>query len=37
MFDALTRALLNITKTSLIWIVGIFITLSAGGNKDYQI
>lgn len=37
MFDALTRSLLNITKTSVIWIVGIVITLSAGDNKDFKI
>jgi len=30
MFCALTRALMNIAKTSLIWIVGISITLLAG-------
>lgn len=37
MFDALTRSLLNITKTSVIWIVGIIITLAADGNADFKI
>jgi len=29
MFDALTRSLLNVTKTAVIWIIGIIITLIA--------
>lgn len=29
MFDALTRSLLNVTKTAAIWIIGIVITLFA--------
>ena len=29
MFDALTRSLLNVTKTAAIWIVGIIITVFA--------
>lgn len=29
MFDALTRSLLNVTKTAAIWVVGIIITLFA--------
>lgn len=37
MFDALTRSLLNITKTSVIWVVGIIITVSTDGNPDYKI
>jgi len=37
LFDAMTRSLLNITKTSIIWIVGIIITLAAGDNIDYHI
>ena len=37
MFDALTRSLLNVTKTSVIWIVGIIITLSADGNADLKL
>lgn len=37
MFDALTRSLLNITKTSVIWVVGIIITISANGNNDFKI
>lgn len=28
-YDALTRSLLNVTKTSVIWIIGIIITLFA--------
>ena len=37
MFDALTRSLLNITKTSAVWVVGIIITIIANGNEDYKI
>lgn len=37
LFDALTRSLLNITKTSVIWLVGIIVTLSVGDNPDYQL
>ena len=37
MIDALTRSLLNITKTSLVWIVGIVVTFSVGDNTDYQL
>ena len=37
LIDALTRSLLNITKTSIIWVVGIIITFMAGDNTDYQI
>jgi hypothetical protein len=29
MFDALTRSLLNVTKTSVIWVIGIIITLAS--------
>ncbi len=34
-FDALTRSLLNVTKTSIVWVVGIIITLVANGDKDF--
>jgi hypothetical protein len=37
LFDALTRSLLNITKTGIIWVVGILITISVGDNPDYQL
>lgn len=37
MFDALTRSLLGITKTALVWIIGIIITLIAKNDKSYQI
>lgn len=37
LFDALTRSLLNITKTAVIWLVGIVITFSVGDNPDYQL
>ncbi len=37
MFDALTRSLLNITKTSVIWVVGIIITIASDGNPDFKI
>lgn len=33
MFDALTRSLLNVTKTSVIWVIGIIITLSSDSLK----
>lgn len=36
MFDALTRSLLNVTKTAAIWFVGIIITVSVK-NKDYKL
>ncbi len=36
LFDALTRSLLNITKTSVIWLVGILITVIAN-SPDYQL
>jgi hypothetical protein len=37
LFDGLTRSLLNITRTSLIWLVGIIITFSVGDNPNYQL
>lgn len=37
MFDALTRSLLNITKTSAVWVVGIIITIIAQDNADFKI
>jgi hypothetical protein len=37
LFDALTRSLLNIIKTGIIWAVGIIITVSVGDNPDYQL
>jgi hypothetical protein len=37
LFDALTRSLLNITKTSVIWIIGMIVTFSVGDNPDYQL
>jgi hypothetical protein len=37
LIDALTRSLLNITKTGIIWLLGIIITFIAGDNPDYQI
>lgn len=36
LFDALTRSLLNITKTSVIWLIGILITVIAN-NPDYKL
>lgn len=33
MFDALTRSLLNVTKTAAIWLVGIVITLLATSDE----
>lgn len=37
LIDALTRSLLNITKTGIIWVVGIVITFIVGDNPDYQL
>jgi len=37
LFDALTRSLLNITKTAIIWIIGMIVTFSVGDNPDYQL
>ncbi len=38
LFDALTRSLLNVTKTSVIWIIGILITLIfASNNPDLKL
>jgi hypothetical protein len=35
--NALARAVLNLTKTALIWIIGIIVTVTAGkNNKTYQ-
>jgi len=36
-FDALTRSLLNNSRTALIWIVGLIVTFSMGDNPDYQL
>lgn len=37
LFDALTRSLLGITKTSLVWIIGIVISEIGKNSKAYQI
>jgi hypothetical protein len=37
LFDALTRSLLNVTKTSVVWIIGLIITIAADGNTDYKL
>ena len=37
MYDALTKSLINITKTMLVWIFGIVITLYESGNSDYKL
>ena len=35
--NALARALLNLTKTALIWTLGIIVTVTAGkNNADYE-
>ena len=36
MIDALTRSLLNITKTSVIWVVGIVLTVTIN-KPDYKL
>lgn len=33
LLDALTRSLLNVTKTGFVWAVGIIITLIAGSDE----
>jgi len=37
LFDALTRSLLNITKTSVIWIVGVIITIILWDDENYHL
>lgn len=37
LFDALTRSLLGITKTSIVWIIGIIITVIGKNNKALHI
>ncbi len=37
MFDALTRSLLGITRTSLVWVIGIIITEIAVNNPSLHI
>jgi len=36
-FDALTRCLLSMSKTAVVWIVGIIVTFSVGDNQQYQL
>ena len=36
LFDALTRSLLNVTKTAFVWIIGIIITLLAT-SPEYKL
>lgn len=36
MFDALTKSIINITKTTVVWAIGIVITLIAGTNSEIQ-
>lgn len=36
LFDALTRSLLNVTKTAFVWLVGIIITIFAT-SPEYQL
>lgn len=35
--DSLTRSLLNVCRTALIWVVGIIITINVGANSAYKI
>lgn len=35
--DSLTRSLLNVCRTALIWLVGILISLYVGTNSPYKI
>jgi len=37
LFDALTRSLLNTTKTAITWIIGMIVTFSVGDNAAYQL
>lgn len=35
--NALARAILNMSKTALVWIIGIIVTVTAGkSNSDYK-
>jgi hypothetical protein len=36
LYDPLTRALLNVTKTTVIWIIGIIVAIAAT-TKQYQL
>jgi hypothetical protein len=37
LFDALTRSLLGVTKTSIVWVIGIVITWIGKDNKALHI
>jgi hypothetical protein len=37
LFDALTRSLLNISKTATVWVLGILLTLLISGNPAFRI
>lgn len=36
-FDGLTRCLMSMSKTALVWIIGIIVTVSVGENPSYQL
>lgn len=36
-FDALTRCLINISKTAGVWIIGLIVTFSVGEDPYYQL
>lgn len=33
MFDALTKSIINITKTTVVWVIGITVTLIGGSDS----
>ena len=37
LYDALTRSLLNIIRTAIIWFIGIVVTLSVDKSSIYQL
>ena len=36
-YDGLTKSLLNIVRTSIVWVVGLIITLIVGDHSIYKI
>lgn len=36
MFDALTKSIVNITKTALVWIIGIIVTIVGYNDPQFR-
>jgi hypothetical protein len=36
-FDGLTRCLMSMSKTALVWIIGMIVTFSVGEDPNYQL